>query len=283
MHYTAPHAPWRQEEQPLEVWQLYDGCDFPSVPLDPPHPWGGWDPTPEQRRETLQGYCTTITAMDAAVGRLLDKLTALGIREDTLVFFTSDNGYNMGHHGITGKGNGTYPMNMYEESVKVPFIANCPGRIPAGVVNADLVSHYDFMPTILDCVGLENPEADKLPGRSFAPLLKGDKLPARDSVVVYDEYGPVRMIRDERWKYVHRYGDMPCELYDLAEDPGENSNRVDDGDCAAIVKEMRSRLDEWFARYVDPERGGAVEPVTGRGQIDLCGKAGQGRRAFEGR
>ena len=93
--------------------------------------------------------------MDAGIGHILETLDELGLAEDTLVVFTSDNGFSCGHHGFWGKGNGTFPLNMYEESVKVPFIARHPGRIPAGVVCDSLVSAYDFMPTLLDYLGLK--------------------------------------------------------------------------------------------------------------------------------
>ena len=119
VHYTAPHAPWKREEQPPDIWDSYENTKF-SLPVEKPHPWRGWDPTPEKRHETIQGYYTTITAMDRAIGRVLHKLDELGMAEDTIVIFTSDNGYSVGHHGIMGKGNGTFPLNMFEESVKVP-------------------------------------------------------------------------------------------------------------------------------------------------------------------
>ncbi|NKB70826.1 MAG: sulfatase-like hydrolase/transferase [Candidatus Latescibacteria bacterium] len=278
VHYTAPHAPWRQNEQPADLWQHYGGRDFP-LPVQPPHPWGGWDPSPEQRRETIQGYFTTITAMDTSIARLLDTLDALDIADNTLVFFTSDNGYSMGHHGIHGKGNGTYPMNMYEEAVKVPFIARCPGRIPGDVLNTDLVSHYDFMPTLLDYLSLDNPIAEDLPGQSFAPILRGESG-GHGAVVVCDEYGPARMIRDQQWKYVHRYPDGPHELYNLENDPGENRNLVDDPAHVATLKHWRGELESWFRRYADPTRDGAGQPVTGRGQIDTVDTRRPERSSF---
>lgn len=265
VHYTAPHAPWRQEEQPPEIWQRYANREFNSVPTCPPHPWGGWDSSPEKRQETLQGYFTTITAMDAGIARILDTLDTLGITENTLVFFTSDNGYNMGHHGILGKGNGTFSMNMYEESVKVPFIARCPGIIPRGILNRNLISHYDFMPTILDYLGFDNPLADQLPGRSFAPTLHGETNEERDAVVVFDEYGPVRMIRDRDWKYIHRSPNGPHELYCLANDPGETTNLIQDPAYREKGSELREKLTDWFQRYVNPTRDGAPLPVTGNG------------------
>lgn len=282
VHYTAPHAPWRRHEQPVDIWALYDDCDFPSIPREAPHPWGGWNPSEEQRRETLGGYFTTVTAMDRAIGRIIGKLEELDLRRDTLVVFLSDNGFNVGHHGIMGKGNGTYPMNMYDSSVKVPFIVSCPGRIPEGVVCDALLSQYDFMPTLLDYLGIEDAESDGRPGRSFAEILRGEPDQGREDVVVFDEYGPVRMIRDRRWKYVHRYPDGPHELYDMATDPGECRNRVDAPETQAVVADMRKRLDAWFARYVTPERDGAGLPVTGRGQTDFCG-SGDATSAFVGR
>ncbi len=280
VHYTAPHAPWREEEQPPEIWRSYADVEFSSVPAVPPHPWGGWDPTPEERHETIQGYFTTITAMDAAIGRILDKLDALGIADNTLVFSLSDNGFNMGHHGIRGKGNGTFPMNMFEESVKVPFIARCPGRVPAGVVNSDLLSQYDFMPTLLDYLGLEAPATEPLPGRSFAHVLRGAGQGGHEAVVVCDEYGPVRMIRDREWKYIHRYPYGPHELYCLAEDPREEENLVDDARYAEIATAMRARLEAWFMEYVKPSLDGARQAVRGKGQTDLVGPRGEGRQAF---
>jgi arylsulfatase A-like enzyme len=188
---------------------------------------------------------------------------------------------NMGHHGIWGKGNGTFPQNMYDTSVKVPTLMARPGHLPEGIVDDHLLSHYDVMPTLLDYLGIENPDSEKLPGRSFAPLLKGEGLPERDHIVVYDEYGPVRMIRNREWKYVHRYPYGPHELYDLVEDPGEEQNLVDDPDQSARVAEMEGELEVWFERYTDPKLDGSREPVTGKGQIDLSGVRGEGRRAFE--
>ena len=102
------------------------------------------DEVAKDERANLIGYFAAVTAMDAGIGHILETLDELGLAEDTLVVFTSDNGFSCGHHGFWGKGNGTFPLNMYEESVKVPFIARHPGRIPAGVVCDSLVSAYDL-------------------------------------------------------------------------------------------------------------------------------------------
>jgi arylsulfatase A-like enzyme len=285
VHYTAPHSPWDRDNHPKDLYDAYlRECPFDSTPRLPMHPWqissapyGSDEPT---RRAILAGYFTAVTAMDAGVGRLLDWLEAHGLHENTLVIFSGDNGMNMGHHGIYGKGNGTFPLNMFDTSVKVPVLISRPGRVPQGIVNADLLSHYDVLPTLLDYVGLPNPQAGHLPGASFAGLLRGEGGPARDSVVVFDEYGPVRMIRDHAWKYIHRYPYGPHEFYDLVNDPDEARNLIASPEHASRIAEMKGRLDAWFVRYADPARDGAREPVTGKGQLGWAGPGGRGAKVF---
>ena len=286
VHYTAPHSPWTREHHPAEIYDgYYHDCPFESVPEDlVPPDWVrqlGIPEGPEMRRTYLSGYCAAVTVMDANVGRLLDWVESNGLREDTLVLFTSDNGMNMGHHGVFGKGNATFPLNMLEESVKVPFLASMPGRVPEAVTCRELLSHYDVMPTLLDCVGACMPTGRDLPGRSFAGLLRGESASGRERVVVFDEYGPVRMIRERAWKYVHRYPYGPHELFNLEDDPRETVNRVDSPDCGEKLEQLRAQLDDWFLRYVDPAFDGAREAVTGEGQLGLAGPAAKGQQSFQ--
>ena len=264
--YTAPHAPW------LNNHPVKGRRDYPLIYLT--------DEVAKDERANLIGYFAAVTAMDAGIGRILAKLDEMGLAEDTLVVFTADNGFSCGHHGFWGKGNATFPLNMYEESVKVPFIARHPGRIPAGRVCDALVSAYDFMPTLLDY--LEVPCTDTLerPGTSFAPALRGEAFRQHDEVVVMDEYGPNRMIRDRRFKYVARYPYGPNELYDLQEDPGETRNLLVQGGAEGLEQSMRRRLEAWFARYVNPQIDGAREAVFGSGQIGLAGLWGDGSPAY---
>ena len=163
--------------------------------------------------EFLVGYFAAITAMDANIGRVLDRLEELGIADDTVVIFMSDNGHNCGHHGIWGKGNGTMSINMYDTSIKVPAIISYPGHIAENVVCDEMLSQYDILPTMLDCLGIPlEPDANLL-GHSFAGLLRGDPdYKPNETVYIYDEYGLVRMIRTKEWKYVHRYPKGPHEL-----------------------------------------------------------------------
>lgn len=287
VNYTAPHSPWI-DSHPREIVASYADCPFETVPRDPVHPWAvpGWTPEPESDRwrEQLKGYFAAVTAMDANIGRIVDLLDERGLRERTLLVFLSDNGFSTGHHGLWGKGNSSFPLNMYDNSVLVPAIFSMPGTVAAGAVRSEMVSALDFPHTLLELLGLTMPNADALSGSSFAHLLSRDTTDGsgvgRDEIVVFDEYGPVRMIRTEEWKYVHRYPYGPHELYDLASDPGERDNRVHDPAMTGIVSEMRDRLERWYRRWVDPDVDGAREAVTGTGQVDRAGTGGEGRLAY---
>ena len=282
LHYTAPHKPWIGCH-PQEYLDMYKNCPFDSIPTLPKHPWQiNTHPWPEgqERHETLQGYYAAVTAMDAGIGQIINYLEQNNMRENTLIFFMSDNGMNMFHHGIVGKGNGTFPMNLYDTSVKIPAIASQPGTIPQGKVCHSLLSQYDFMPTLLDWANIQNPSENNLPGTSFAGILKGKEEHKHSHIVVYDEYGPVRMIRNTEWKYIHRYPYGPHELYHLKTDPGETANLIDDPTKQEIVSQMKSQLENWFHQYVDPAIDATREPVTGWGQVTRPGIHSNGATAF---
>ena len=121
-----------------------------------------------------------------------------------------------------------------------------------------MCSGYDFMPTLLDYLGLDNPEADALPGRSFLPsLMEGDQQ-QDGTVVVFDEYGPARMIRNQKYKYIHRIPYGPDEFYDLEKDPGEEKNRIGDEGYRPLIMDMKRQMEEWFLKYVNPEIDGSL-------------------------
>ena len=282
VHYTAPHSPWTGH--PQEIVDSYDDCAFDSCPQEEMHPWAKGHPLSEGclgNREMLKGYFAAVTAMDHDIGRILDKLEEQGLREDTLVVFASDNGFSCGHHGFWGKGNGTYPPNMYENSIKVPFVISHPGRIPENSVQQAMVSAYDFMPTLLDYLALPLPEGVDLPGQSVLPMLQGENDVGRDEVVIYDEYGTTRMVRTEEWKYVHRHPDGPHELYDLVNDPDERENLANDPRQTARVGELKMRLQDWFARFAVEGRDGRDFSVMGKGQLrPVGGKWEDGKQPF---
>lgn len=271
LNYTAPHKPWKGQHPP-EFEDLYSDCEFSSCPQEAMHPWtptvdgvpiGGEADT----RAALVGYFAAVSAMDAGIGTVLSRLEELGIQDNTLVVFSSDNGFNCGHHGIWGKGNGTFPQNVYDSSVKVPAIFALPDRIRQGSVVTELLSAYDVAATILELAGVNHCPFEDGPGQSFAELLGGLPPASGDrAVVVFDEYGPVRMIRSTDWKYVHRYPHGPHELYDLLADPDERVNLVNEPAHAARVSAMRSRLQEWFQLHAVPDLDGSWLPVAGAGQ-----------------
>lgn len=272
VHHTAPHTPWGAEHHPREYLKLYDDCDFPSLPREPTHPWfrkgdghsdldrAAVDPLPG-----LRGYAASLTAVDDGLGRLLDLLDQHGRGRDTYLIFLSDNGFNCGHHGIWGKGNGTRPLNMYEESVRVPFLVAGP-NVAAGT-DESLISSAGLFATIADLAGITPPQDPLRAAGSFASRLTPEPgASAGDGfVTVYDEYGGARMIRTERFKYVNRY-DGPDELYDLIDDPGERTNLVDDADRKALRDDLHLELAGWFAAHVEPDRDAFTRPVTGYGQ-----------------
>ncbi len=279
VHYTAPHAPWGREQHPEDLYDEYrSNCEFESVRWDPLHvnhlakegAAGSIGRDEEERKDLLSGYFAAITAMDSNIGRLIDWLEANDLRESTLIVFTSDNGMNMGHHGIWGKGNGTYPPNMFDTSVKVPTLLSMPGRIPTGEVSNDLLSHYDLMPTILEFAGVSASEKlEDRPGSSFVSSMIGQSGAKPKPVVVHDEYGQTRMIRTDSKKYVHRYPSGPNEFWDLNNDPEETVNQIGNPAFYNDISELRSRMEEWFGLYTEPQRDGSRQNVKGKGQLGL--------------
>ncbi len=273
VHYTAPHAPWGKEQHEKEVYERYDDCKFEATPNLPAHPWGQQYESEEQRlkirRENLQGCYAAITSMDECIGQILDKLDEMGIRENTLVMFTGDNGMNMGHHGFFGKGNGTSPMNMYEESVQVPFLVSQPGTIPQGKVESEMFSHLDIYQTLMDYLGINEKFDKKLPGISFAPVLRGNDMKGQEHIVMMDEYGPVRMIRTKEWKYIHRYlkWEGMNELYHLTEDPTEAENLYGKPGYEQITEQLRKELFDWYAEHADERFDASTVQCNGNGQI----------------
>ena len=268
VHYTAPHSPWTGH--PEDIVKSYKNCPFNSCPQEPRHPWA-INLTDEclGKREMLEGYFAAVTAMDINIGRIIEKVNELGIRENTLIIFMSDNGFSCGHKGFWGKGNGTNPRNMYENSIKVPFIISHPGKLPENKVIKSLVSAYDIFPTLLEYLHLPVPKKENLPGRSFLPLLKEDEEKTNEEVFIFDEYGPVRMIRNEEWKYVYRHAYGPHELYNLKRDPKETDNLIDKPEYREIIRELKEKMDRWFSRYVIPSRDGLKEDGTQMGQLHL--------------
>ncbi|MFI3325310.1 MAG: sulfatase-like hydrolase/transferase [Clostridia bacterium] len=275
VHYTAPHSPWNREEHKEEYLSLYDNCEFNATPFLPVHknqiascPVGD---TVEHRRENLTGYYAAITAMDENIGRILDELEKSGKADETIVIFTADNGMNMGHHGIWGKGNGTYPQNMYDSSVKIPFIISAPFINQKGTVNNKLRSHLDLFPTLLDVANCDYTLNEKQGGRSFYTELLGEDLGDK-TIAIGSEYGQVRMIRTKTKKLIIDLISNNHLYFDIENDPNEDVNLYSDEKYQDEIKSMRNDLDTWFTKYSSEKCDATQYVVTGRGQDDFCYK-----------
>ena len=146
-----------------------------------------------------------------------------------------------------------------------------------------MISAYDLFPTLLDLLGIDNRVTQRLPGRSFAPVLRGETMESRDEVVVFDEYGPVRMIRSKTHKLVLRYPYGPNEFYDLVADPDEENNLYDDPAYEEQIVDMRAHMERWFNDYADPDIDGTRSEVTGLGQLCRPGIYATRRDVFAAR
>ena len=130
-------------------------------------------------------------------------------------------------------------------------------------VKTALVSQYDIFPTILEMAKVEQYTGnDKAPGQSFLPLLAGETDSFREDVVVYDEYGPVRMIRTNEYKYVHILPGGPDQLFDLVHDPEELENLADCPEYRPIKMKLYRKLTQWFDAHVYPEHDAARCPIA---------------------
>ncbi|HEC03866.1 MAG TPA: DUF4976 domain-containing protein, partial [Phycisphaerales bacterium] len=200
----------------------------------------------------IKDYLRCIASVDDNVGRVLDYLDKSGLAENTVVFYTADQGFYLGDHGWFDK------RFMYEESLRMPLLVRYPKRIKAGSKSDDIVLNLDFAPTFLDIAGIPAP-AD-MQGESIRPILQG-KTPGnwRKSMYYhYYEYPAVHSVkrhygvRTARYKLIHFYNDIDeWELYDLAKDPREMKNVYGEASYADIVKELKSELKRLRKKYKD--------------------------------
>jgi arylsulfatase A-like enzyme len=193
----------------------------------------------------MTAYSALITGVDRNVGRVVRRLEELGLRQNTLIVCSADQGWNAGHPGVWGKGNATIPFNMYEESIRVPLIWNHPGRIRPGQTLPALVSSYDFFPTILDYLGVNAPPGDRQRvGASYAPFLRGENPAWRNEL--FFEYCYTRAVRTTQLKYVERADNWPGELFDLEADAGEEVNVIGWPAYRERLTALRGRLRSFF-------------------------------------
>jgi len=223
-------------------------------------------PAEERRLRNLQhmvrNYYRVLLSVDENVGRLLDELDAQKLTSDTIVIYTSDNGFFLGEHGLFDK------RLMYEPSIRVPLLIRDPARVAAGSVDrVHMVLNVDVMPTILQLCGVPIPLG--LHGKSMVPLLDGREAPWREEFLYeYFEYPAGhcarknRGIRTTRWKLIHFF-ERPeeWELYDLASDPNELHNLASSARHAQVKADLKARLQDLRAKLGDTDPPGPV-PVS---------------------
>lgn len=281
-HHKAPHRPWYPDEKHAHMFlnedvpepeTLYDdysnrasaasaakmrvGVDmsFTDLKCEVPSEM----PEKELRKWAYQryikDYLRVVASVDDNVGRLLDYLDAENLTDNTMVIYTSDQGFFLGDHGWYDK------RFMYEESLRMPFVARYPKEIKAGSVNDDMVLNVDFAPLFLDLAGI--PVPDDMQGRSFRPVING-KTPAdwRQSMYyrywmhkadhnVYSHYG----VRTKEYKLIYYYSDSlgqagaidetyepEWELFDLVKDPCELNNVYKDPAYKDIAERLKAEL-----------------------------------------
>ena len=251
--FYRPHTPF---VAPRKYFGMYDrgGIELAKVPADhdehvPPASLGSRKPeekklTDELSREAIQAYWASISFMDAQVGRVLAALDRLGLRENTIVVFTSDHGYHLGEHGLWKK------QSIYENSARVPLVIAAPGMKAPGKGTQRPVELIDVYPTLAELCGLPLP-SDR-PGRSLAALLNDPAAKHKGGAITQVRRGGGRgknpstegyAIRTDRYRYIEwNNGEAGAQLYDMQSDPHELRNLAADPKHAATVREHQLLL-----------------------------------------
>jgi arylsulfatase A-like enzyme len=231
-----------------------------SFPRGAPHPWLFNNKEYLNNPVAIRRVAAETSGVDDGVGTVLQTLHEAGLDERTLVVYTADQGWMGGHNGLWGMGDHTRPLGAFDGMMHVPLIFRQPRTIAPGAASDLLVSHYDFLPTVLSYLGLGGvPAAARppSPGRDYSGVLRGRAVPW-ESIVFY-EMETTRAIRTADWKYVHR-PDGPFELYDLQRDPHEKFNLFGQPPLAQTQAELSQRLQAFFDRTAEPKydlyRGG---------------------------
>jgi arylsulfatase A-like enzyme len=250
--FVKPHSP---PTAPRKHFDLYDpariqlppdfaprpapppGFPEPSVPRRNADLFIGRDASPEQAREMIRAYWASTTFMDAQVGRVLDALERLGLKEKTVVAFWSDHGYHLGEKGKWSKA-----YSLFEVGTRVPLLVAVPrGSAQSSTRQVELL---DLYPTLAELCGLPRPQAG-VRGRSLAPLIKNPRAswrrPAYTVTMFQNRLG--RAVRTERWRYAEwDEGRAGAMLFDATEDPHELKNLAEDPAHAKTVAEMKKLL-----------------------------------------
>lgn len=206
-----------------------------------------WEMNELQKRQTIGAYMASVQFMDQQVGRLLDALERLKLREKTIVIFISDHGYNLGEHDCWSK------VSLWEGSVRVPMIISHPQHVDHhGKTSSRITELIDLYPTLTELCGISGSQPEILQGKSLADHVSGSTVTAENSVAYTLSYGgSAASIRTERWRYTRwgeEIGSGNEELYDHENDPEEWNNLAKDPEYQKQLTEMRAMFEVTRAR-----------------------------------
>ncbi|WP_199044078.1 sulfatase family protein [Glycomyces salinus] len=297
--HKAPHRPWEPDAAHAEMYsepipvpatfaddhatrtssarraamRIAEHLNAEDLKVDPPPGLSYEDLSLWKYQRYMEDYLRCVASVDDNVGRVVDWLDERGVRDDTLLMYSSDQGFFLGDHGWFDK------RFMYEESIRMPFLLSCPSRLPAGRTYDGIVTNVDLARTILDAAGA--PAHPRMQGRSFWPDLTGrePESPAEGFYYRYWEHddgfhkAPAHYgYRDRRYKIIYFYNDGldlagtgpftypgEWELYDLERDPDELRNVADHPDYAEVRTRLEAEL--WRAQAAAGDRPHPGQPV----------------------
>lgn len=242
--FVRPHVPFVAPRKYYPPFKPYDKLELP------PKVDGDWDDIPKpginyktsvnmkmdirRQKKAVGGYYASVAFMDAQVGKVLDALEEEGLREKTIVIFTSDHGYHLGEHDFWAK------VSLRDESSGVPLIISVPGKEPA-VCNS-LTELLDLYPTISALCGLDVPE--RIQGKDISAMLDDPKVEVRDAAF---SVAPMRkgfLIREDRWSFIQYNEDAGggIELFDMENDPKQNTNLATNPENKVLVDRLKERV-----------------------------------------
>lgn len=245
-------------------WLLYLAFNAPHTPLQAPEAW--LEKLAHITDKNRRTYAAMICALDAAVGQVLDRLDSTKQRENTLIFFISDNG----GPNLSGKGAGNFTDNsplrgakgmVYEGGMRVPFLVSWPAKLRPGTYDQPVIA-LDILPTAIALAGGEVPQDRVIDGVNLIPYLSGEKADAPHERLFWRSQGPLgnHAVRQGNWKLVHLHGGKP-ELYDLGKDIGETKNLVTEK--PEIVAQLTAAITKWEKGTIPPVFDG---PKQGKAQ-----------------
>ena len=207
-----------------------DWDDIPQAGISKNSVGSGLD-TELKKQQVLEAYYASVTYMDAQVGKVVQALDRLGLRDNTIVVFTADHGYHLGEHDFWQK------MSLHDESTRIPLIVHAPGKGPS--TTDALSQQIDIYPTLAELCGLRVPK--HVQGKSLVEALDDPQHVVHESVYCLrgrDDH----LLRTDRWALI-RYGKGGVELYDLSTDPRQFTNLSGQPDHQHILAELLAKLD----------------------------------------